>query len=424
VNGDVVDRDVADAALERAGVGVSVQDEIGAVLGDRGREPVTTEVGVNARRLPLERVHDRRIVEKDDAEVAVDDRLQAAGDRLDLGARLGVDPSQQRLTEIRQRRAGEAADEALRTDDTELELFHLAGRALAVEEPNAGTAEHLFELISPLRVVVVVAEDGEDRNVEEPARGGEHLRLLRLAARRQIAGEEDDVGLSLELGEGALDSFGADVRGVDVGRCSDANHEASCCAIGQTGNDPTMPEPTFEELLEAMKTGAGTLQQHEIPFVLGGGLAAWARGGPKSEHDVDFMIRPQDADAALDAMKQAGLRTERPPEGWLYKAWHENGALIDLIYAPSGGPITDETIDRAPLLEVAAVRVHVFTLEDVMSTKLLALSEQEPDYAQVLSYARALREQIDWNEVRSRSEASPFARAFFTLVEGLGIVEP
>jgi hypothetical protein len=184
-----------------------------------------------------------------------------------------------------------------------------------------------------------------------------------------------------------------------------------------------MPEPTFEELLTAMKAGAGALQAREIPFVLGGGLAAWARGGPKSEHDVDFMIRPQDADAALDAMDEAGLRTERPPEGWLYKAWHENGALIDLIFAPSGGPITDETIDRAPLLEVNALRVHVFTLEDVMSTKLLALTEQEPDYAQVLSYARALREQIDWEEVRARSEASPFARAFFTLVEGLGIVE-
>jgi hypothetical protein len=185
-----------------------------------------------------------------------------------------------------------------------------------------------------------------------------------------------------------------------------------------------MPEPTFDELLSAMKAGAGALQAREIPFVLGGGLAAWARGGPKSEHDVDFMIRPQDADAALDAMEQAGLRTERPPEGWLYKAWHENGALIDLIFAPSGGPITDETIDRAPLLEVNALRVHVFTLEDVMTTKLLALTEQEPDYAQVLIYARALREQIDWNEVRARSEASPFARAFFTLVEGLGIVEP
>ena len=83
-------------------------------------------------------------------------------------------------------------------------------------------------------------------------------------------------------------------------------------------------------------------------------------------------------------MEEAGLRTERPPEGWLYKAWHENGALIDLIFGPSGGPITDETIERAPVLEVSALRVHVFTLEDVMTTKLLALTEQEPDYAQVL----------------------------------------
>ena len=97
-----------------------------------------------------------------------------------------------------------------------------------------------------------------------------------------------------------------------------------------------MPEPTFEELLDAMRMGAGALQQSEIPFVLGGGLAAWARGGPKSEHDVDFMIKPEDADAALDAMDRVGLRTERPPEGWLYKAWHDNGALIDLIFAPSG----------------------------------------------------------------------------------------
>jgi hypothetical protein len=42
----------------------------------------------------------------------------------------------------------------------------------------------------------------------------------------------------------------------------------------------------------------------------------------------------------------------------------------------------------------------------------------------VLELARALREQIDWQTVRQRTEASPFAKAFFTLVEALGIVEP
>jgi hypothetical protein len=184
-----------------------------------------------------------------------------------------------------------------------------------------------------------------------------------------------------------------------------------------------MPEPTFEEMVDAMKDAVAVLQTHDIPFVLGGGLAAWARGGPRSEHDVDLLVREEDADEVLDAFEQAGMRTERPPEGWLVKAFHPNGTLIDLIYSPAGGPITDESIGRAPVLEVMALRVRVSSLEDLMTTKLLALNEQEPAFGGVLELARALREQVDWDDVRARTDTSPFARAFFTLVEGLGIVE-
>jgi Nucleotidyl transferase of unknown function (DUF2204) len=184
-----------------------------------------------------------------------------------------------------------------------------------------------------------------------------------------------------------------------------------------------VPEATFDELIEAMKAGAVVLQSSGIPFVLGGGLAAWARGGPKTEHDVDFLIRSEDAEAALAAFEHAGWKTERPPEGWLYKVWHENGGLVDLIFNPSGGPITDEIIERAAVLEVMALRIPVFSLEEVLTSKLLALTEQEPDFGAVLELARALREQIDWEAVRKRTEASPFAKAFFTLVEALGIVE-
>jgi hypothetical protein len=60
----------------------------------------------------------------------------------------------------------------------------------------------------------------------------------------------------------------------------------------------------------------------------------------------------------------------------------------------------------------------------VVATKLMALNEQEPDVASVLEIARSLREQIDWDFVRERTAPSPFARAFFTLVEELGIVAP
>ena len=73
---------------------------------------------------------------------------------------------------------------------------------------------------------------------------------------------------------------------------------------------------------------------------------------------------------------------------------------------------------------MAAQRLPVASLGDVLATKLLALTEQDPDLGSVLEIARSLREQIDWDFVRARTDDSPFARAFFTLVEELGIVDP
>ena len=184
-----------------------------------------------------------------------------------------------------------------------------------------------------------------------------------------------------------------------------------------------MPEQDeFEELLAAMKKAAGVLQRADVPFLLGGGLAVWARGGPQTEHDVDLYLKEEDAERALEALAAAGFRTERPPEGWLLKAYDDEGTLVDLIFEPSGGPIGDDEFERAEELEVVALRIRVASLEDVLTQKLLSLKEQEPDFGAVLEIGRAVREQIDWDEVRERTSESPFARAYFTLVEGLNIL--
>jgi hypothetical protein len=176
-------------------------------------------------------------------------------------------------------------------------------------------------------------------------------------------------------------------------------------------------------LVASMKNGAAALREAEIEFMLGGGLAAWARGGPPTDHDVDFYVREQHAERGLEALVAAGMRAERPPEEWLYKA-HDGPVLVDLIFRPAGGPITDEHFERATWLEVGAQSLLVASIDDVLVTKLLALTEQEPNFGPALEVARALREQIDWDFVRARSSSSPFAQAFFTLIEGLGIVEP
>jgi hypothetical protein len=188
-----------------------------------------------------------------------------------------------------------------------------------------------------------------------------------------------------------------------------------------TGGHHSRNVAEFEDLIVTLRKAAPLLQEAEVPFVLGGGLACWARGGPESDHDLDLMVRPEDAERALKVFADAGLRVEKPPEDWLYKAWNGD-AMIDLIFAPKGGEIDDGIFDRAEDLEVSAVRMPVMALEDVMVTKLLALAEHELDYENVLEIARSLREQIDWDEVRARTAESPYARAFFFLLEELGVL--
>ncbi len=182
----------------------------------------------------------------------------------------------------------------------------------------------------------------------------------------------------------------------------------------------TLVRSGFEQLVEVMKKSAGALRDAEIPFALGGGIACWARGGPETNHDVDFLVRPNDADAALDALAGVGMRTERPPEGWLYKAW-DDPCHVDVIFETTSGPITDEIFEHADEIEVYAVRMRVASLEDVLVAKLLALNEQSLDYRPVLEISRSLREQIDWDVLREQTAESPYAAAFFTLVERLGV---
>jgi hypothetical protein len=182
------------------------------------------------------------------------------------------------------------------------------------------------------------------------------------------------------------------------------------------------PPENLHSLLATMKRAGAALRDAGVDHMLGGGLAIWARGGPPSDHDVDLLLRQEDADRALEVLSAAGLRPEKPPEHWLYKAW-DGENLVDLVFHPAGGRIGDAHFARATELEVSAHRMLVASIDDVLVTKLLAITEQDPDYRVVLEVARALREQINWRSVARRTSDSPFARAFFELADGLGIVD-
>lgn len=181
-----------------------------------------------------------------------------------------------------------------------------------------------------------------------------------------------------------------------------------------------MSDHPFAAIERTFKRSVQILREAEIPFLLGGALASWARGGPETRNDLDLIVRPDDAEAALAALVEAGMRPERPAEEWLLKAWDDD-VLVDLIFHPKGFEVTDEVLERGEEMDVLATRVRVMALEDVLASKLLALGDHSLDFEPALQIARALREQVDWQAVRARTAASPYATAFMTLVEELGI---
>ncbi|MCU1678865.1 MAG: hypothetical protein JWM93_3623 [Frankiales bacterium] len=174
-------------------------------------------------------------------------------------------------------------------------------------------------------------------------------------------------------------------------------------------------------LRESLKRVASTLKAANLYFALAGGYAVWARGGPEPEHDVDFVLTPEDMPRAIDALERAGMTVVQPPEDWLIKVY-DGENLIDLIHHPVGRPVVREELEGADFFEVAAIRMPVLGATDMMVMKLLSFGEKYCDFAKALPMARSLREQINWGTVEKETQESPYARAFLHLATSLRII--
>jgi predicted nucleotidyltransferase len=180
-------------------------------------------------------------------------------------------------------------------------------------------------------------------------------------------------------------------------------------------------DPLLGALAATLNKAALALKDAEIEFMLGGSVASWVRGGPGPTKDIDLLVRPDDAERALEALGDTGMRTERRAEDWFVKA-HDGDIPVDVIFRPGGIVVDDEMFERADEIRVMAITMPVVSIDDLVVTKLMVLNEHSLNLEPLLAIARAVREQIDWEAVRTRTQQSPYANAFFTLVEELGLV--
>jgi hypothetical protein len=183
-----------------------------------------------------------------------------------------------------------------------------------------------------------------------------------------------------------------------------------------------MEDAELETLREGLKRVAVALKESERPFALAGGYAAWVHGSPEPLHDVDFLVRAEDAHAIAEGLRSRGLEVEQPAEDWLFKV-RVAGATVDVLHRASGGTI-DDLLASAHEESVLSVRMPVLTATDVTVEKLLALDEHYCDLAAVLPTLRGLREQVDWQDVRRRTTGEAFAETVLFLLERLGVIDP
>ena len=176
-----------------------------------------------------------------------------------------------------------------------------------------------------------------------------------------------------------------------------------------------------QPLIATLKRAAFQLKEADIPFCLAGGFAVYARGGESVDHDIDFLIKEEDAPRVLTSLAEIGFRCEVPPEGWLVKAFDDD-RLIDFIYNPVQRPVTDDVLKDTEVIAVNACHMPVLSATELMIHKMLTWSAHYCDFARGLPVARSLREQIDWDRVRAETADSPYAYAFLVLLDRLEVL--
>ena len=177
--------------------------------------------------------------------------------------------------------------------------------------------------------------------------------------------------------------------------------------------------PRNEELRDALKRAASALRAQGPEFALAGSYALWVFGGPEPVHDVDFVVAEPDTEKAAATLEEAGFKVERTPEDWLFKACVGDDFVIDVLHRLNGVPVEKGTILTAEEYDVLAIRMRVLPPTEVMREKLNSLNEHHCDFASLLPAVRAVREQLDWEQIRAQTADNPFAAAFLVLAERL-----
>ncbi|MCL4466846.1 MAG: nucleotidyltransferase [Chloroflexi bacterium] len=160
-------------------------------------------------------------------------------------------------------------------------------------------------------------------------------------------------------------------------------------------------------MFDTFKEGTDALERAGVPYVVGGGVAVWAYGRRRLTKDIDLFVKPEDAASALDALSEAGFRTEMTDPIWLYKAFKRD-VMVDIIFRSKADIyLDDEALRRGEMRPIDGHAFLFMSPEDLMIRKVFAMSEERRDWYDAISIMDGLDGKIDWQYLVKRAERDP-----------------
>lgn len=148
------------------------------------------------------------------------------------------------------------------------------------------------------------------------------------------------------------------------------------------------------------------MESSKIPYALIGGFATKSMGRPRVTHDIDFFVRPDDANQVLEVLESRGFSTQKRDPFWLFKAWKED-ILVDIIFKSSGDIYFDEEVQsHVRRMSYLGRFVNAISPEDFLVIKAAAHQEHNPhhwhDALAVLKQGN-----LDWEYLLRRAKNAP-----------------
>jgi hypothetical protein len=149
--------------------------------------------------------------------------------------------------------------------------------------------------------------------------------------------------------------------------------------------------------------------ERKIRFAVGGGLAfSHYANRWRNTKDIDLYILPEDRDAMIAAIADAGLtdyfEVHSYDRNWIYRSHDDAGNIVDIIWQMANyrTRVDDQWLSRGETVLIRETTIRMLPVEELIWSKLYVLQRDRCDWGDLLNLLFARGPSLDWDHLIDR----------------------